>query len=400
MVGRGSVWPVELRLLTEADAQASMTMSAHAFGMPPADVSAFTLGPQVRRWGLFDGAVLAAKANERSYDSMIGGLPVSTAGVAGVAVAPEYRGTGLARRMMTHLLSTARDRGAVVATLFRTAPALYRSLGFEQVAELVYGSIPTAALRGIRPTSTALRRALPTDVEAVRDVYRTVAASGSCLLTREGPAFDNGHGELISQFDGVTLAEDASGVVGYACWNRGTGYGPSAVLEVVELLATTGDGYRALLSAVEAFDAVTPTVHLRTSGDDPVHWLISGAGWAVQEIRQYLLRVIDARAAVEARGWPAGASVDTTIVLEDPVCPWNSGRHRLLIGGGSGHLLTAENTSTATILDVRALAVLFAGGVPVATLRRAGLVGGGDAATDVTLDAAFAGPRPAVLDYF
>ena len=128
---------MELRLLTQADAQASMTMSGHAFGMPPADVSAFTLGPEVRRWGLLDGATLAAKANERSYESMIGGRPVPTAGVAGVAVAPEYRGTGLARRMMTHLLSAARDRGAVIATLFRTAPALYRSLGLEQVADRV-----------------------------------------------------------------------------------------------------------------------------------------------------------------------------------------------------------------------------------------------------------------------
>jgi predicted acetyltransferase len=399
-IGPGSVWPVDLRLLTEADAQASTTMSAHAFGMPPAELSAFTLGPEVRRWGLLDGAVLAAKANERSYDSMIGGRPVPTAGVAGVAVAPEYRGTGLARRMMTHLLSTARDRGAVIATLFRTAPALYRSLGFEQVAEVVYGSLPTAALRGVRPTSTTLRRAVPADVEEVRNVYRAVAAAGSCLLTREGPAFDNGHGDLIGQFDGVTLAEDSSGVVGYACWNRGTGYGPSAVLEVVELLATTGDGYRALLSAVEAFDAVTPTVHLRTSGDDPVHWLISGAGWAVHEIRQYMLRVIDARAAVDARGWPVGAVVDTTIELNDAVCPWNTGRYRLLIGEGSGQLLPTQDAGVATVLDARALAVLFAGGVQVSALRRAGLVGGGDAVTDAALDAAFAGPRPAVLDYF
>ena len=391
---------MELRLLTQADAQASMTMSGHAFGMPPADVSAFTLGPEVRRWGLLDGTTLAAKANERSYESMIGGRPVPTAGVAGVAVAPEYRGTGLARRMMTHLLSAARDRGAVIATLFRTAPALYRSLGFEQVADLVYGSLPTAALRGIRPVSTSLRRAAVGDVEAVRGVYRAVAATGSCLLTREGPAFDNGHGELIGQFDGVTLAQDASGVVGYACWNRGAGYGPPAVLEVVELLATTGDGYRALLSAVGAFDAVTPAVHLRTSGDDPVQWLISGAGWAVREVRQYMLRVIDARAAVEARGWPAGATVDAVLELDDPVCPWNTGRHRLVVSDGSAHLLPGDERDAATVLDASGLAVLFAGGVPVSTLRRAGLVRGGDTATDAALDAAFAGPRPAVLDYF
>ena len=395
---RGSVGPVELRLLTEADAQASTTMSAHAFGMPPADLSAFRLGPGVRRWGLFDGAVLAAKANERSYDCLIGGRRVSTAGVAGVAVAPEYRGTGLARQLMTHLLSSSRARGVSVSTLFRTAPALYRSLGFERVTDLVYGVLPTAALRGIRPVATGLRRATPTDADAVRSVYRAVAAAGSCLLTRDGDAFST-H-DPIGQFDGVSLAVDESGVVGYVAWNRGTGYGDGAVLEVVELLATTGDGYRALLSAVAAFESVTPTVHLRTSGDDPVHWLIPGAGWAVRDVQPYMLRVIDAHAAIAARGWPVGVSLDTVIQIDDAVCPWNTGRHRLLIGAGSGRLLPVENDDTATILDPRALAVLFAGGVPISVLRRTGLVGGGDPATDAELDAAFAGPRPAVLDYF
>ena len=392
---------MDLRLLSESDAPASGLMSAHAFGMPVADVSTFTLGPEVRRWGLFDGDVMAAKANERSYDSIIGGRPVPTAGVAGVAVAPEYRGTGLARQVMTHLLTTARDRGAVIATLFRTAPALYRSLGFEQVADLVHGSLPTAALRGIRPVSTTLRRATSTDAAALHQVYRTVAATGSCLLTREGPAFDiDAHNDPIGRFDGVTLAQDQSGVVGYACWNRGSGYGTTAVLEVVELLATTGDAYRALLSAVAAFDAVTPTVHLRTSGDDPVHWLIGGAGWVVRNVDPYMLRVIDAATAVAARGWPATVSADVVLELTDHVCPWNTGRYRLQVGGGEGRLSPVDNAGNATTLDIRAVAVLFAGGVPVATLRRAGLVTGGDPAGDAQLDAAFAGPRPSILDTF
>ncbi len=392
---------MELRLLTEADADDSSLMSAHAFGMPPAGRSAFTLGPEVRRWGIFDGAVLAAKANERSYDSMIGGRRVSTAGVAGVAVAPEYRGTGLASQIMTHLLSAARDRGAVISTLFRTAPALYRSLGYEQVADLVYGSLPTAALRGVRPKATDLRRATAADTPAIRAVYRAVAATGSCLLTRDGPAFDTPDAELIGGFDGITVAQDDTGVVGYAAWNRGTGYGPRAVLEVVELLATTGDGYRALLAAVASFEAVTPTVHLRTSGDDPVQWLVPGAGWAVRDVQPYMLRVVDARAAVAARGWPAGAAVDVQIELDDPVCPWNTGLHRLRVQDGMGELVPSARTAdSTTILDVRALAVLFAGGVSTATLRRAGLVRGGEPASDAALDAAFAGPRPAVLDYF
>ena len=43
---------------------------------------------------------------------------------------------------------------------------------------------------------------------------------------------------------------------------------------------------------------------------------------------------------------------------------------------------------------------LAGGGVTSAALRRAGMLAGGSPADDLLLDAAMAGPRPAILDYF
>jgi len=81
--------------------------SREAFGGPADDTANF-VNPGIHRWGIFDGQLLAAKASDREYVSMIGGRPVTTVGAAGVVVAPEYRGTGLARKVMTHLLAEAR----------------------------------------------------------------------------------------------------------------------------------------------------------------------------------------------------------------------------------------------------------------------------------------------------
>jgi hypothetical protein len=50
------------------------------------------------------------------------------------------------------------------------------------------------------------------------------------------------------------------------------------------------------------------------------------------------------------------------------------------------------------MLGPRGFAAMFAG-VPMATLRLAGLAAGGDQGTDEALDTAFAG-RPYLLDYF
>ena len=375
-------------------------MSHHAFGAPTGGQAAFTMGPHIRRWGIFDAEALVAKANERSYHSWIGGRRVPTAGVAGVAVAPEHRGRGLARQVMAHLLQEARQRGAVISTLFRTAPALYRSLGYEHVAELTDARFPTSSLRGIRPVHTTVRRAGAADVAAIREVYRVVAAQGSCLLSRDGDAFAMTDSEVIASVDGWTVAEHDGRVVGYVSWIRGTGYSEDATLSVLDLLSTTGDGYRALLSVVGSFDAVTPTVRLRTSGTDPIHWFLPGTGFAVEEVRPYMLRVLDVAAAVAARGWPTGLTTDIALRIEDPVCPWNSGHHRLVIDGADARLEPADDGDDAAVITPSGLAVLYAGGVPSATLRRAGLLSGGTPAADAGLDAAFAGPRPAILDYF
>ena len=62
------------------------------------------------------------------------------AGIAAVAVRPEHRGSGLLAPLFAALLADARERGAVVSTLFPTAPGIYRRLGYE-VAYLAEGRV-------------------------------------------------------------------------------------------------------------------------------------------------------------------------------------------------------------------------------------------------------------------
>jgi predicted acetyltransferase len=85
-------------------------------------------------------------------------------------------------------------------------------------------------------------------------------------------------------------------------------------------------------------------------------------------------------------------------MVDDPVCPWNSGRHRLVLDGGHGRL--EPGTDTDLEIDPRGLAVLIAGGATTAAMRRAGLLKAGSLADHRSLDAAMAGPRPAILDFF
>jgi predicted acetyltransferase len=113
----------------------------------------------------------------------------------------------------------------------------------------------------------------------------------------------------------------------------------------------------------------------------------------------WMLRVVDAPAAVAARGFPAGLTVSVPLTVSDRACPGNAGSWRLAVGGGTGQLLPNEGGPSPDSLTVgpRGLAALYAG-VPVATLRQAGLAGG-SAAHDAALGAAFAA-SPYMVDDF
>jgi hypothetical protein len=122
-----------------------------------------------------------------------------------------------------------------------------------------------------------------------------------------------------------------------------------------------------------------------------------------------MLRLLDAPAAIAARGFPA-TDLAVPLQLADDLRPANAGRWELAVRDGAGRLTScrtdrvpvpaspASPAGPALELGARGLAALYAG-TPVATLRRAGLATGGCPAADAALDGAFAA-TPFMLDDF
>jgi hypothetical protein len=118
-----------------------------------------------------------------------------------------------------------------------------------------------------------------------------------------------------------------------------------------------------------------------------------------------MLRVVDAAAAIAGRGFPAAAGLAIGLQIDDAARPDNAGLWTLEVGGGKGSLHPGAAPPSGAVsppgpvrLGARGFAALYAG-IPMATLRRAGLAAGGDAGTDDLLDGAFAG-QAFMLDEF
>lgn len=260
-----------VRRLSPADAEDSRRLGQEAFGVPttPPSEPASLERPGAIYYGAYDQTTLVARLADREYSSWFGGTALPTAGIAGVTVAVEYRGQGMLRPLLQHALGVARERGAVLSTLFPTASRIYRGFGYEIVADYLRVRVPTWVLATVtRPRQIQTRRAGEEDFDDIRSVYDHWAAGQNGPLTRRGPSFPASARDFLGSFTGVTVATEDSRIVGFASWERGQGYGESATMHVADLLATTADGYRALLAAVGSNASVTASTTIDTSGHD------------------------------------------------------------------------------------------------------------------------------------
>ncbi len=198
------------------------------------------------------------------------------------------------------------------------------------------------------------------------------------------------------------LAPD--GFLGYR-WQRG-----HDEIFVDRVVAASAATTRALWAVAASNSSVADTVRAQVGPSDPLWWMLREQHANIAERESWMLRLLDAPAAIAARGFPA---TDLAVPLEitDDLLAANSGRWELTVAAGAGRLCryrtelglspaapASPGGRTPLARSARGLAALYAG-TPVATLRRASLADGGSPDADAALDAAFAA-TPYMLDSF
>jgi predicted acetyltransferase len=189
------------------------------------------------------------------------------------------------------------------------------------------------------------------------------------------------------------LAED--GVLAYRWHNGNEG------LFVERAEAVSGQTVRALWTLLGSHASIADKVYAMTGPASAFWWLTQERDADMRHRSRWMLRVVDAPAAIAARGFPAAISLSVPLRIADDARPANSGRWQLSVAGGAGRFDPPGPdvpAGSAVTLGARGLAALYAGN-PLVTLRQAGLATGGTADDDAALDAAFAA-TPYMLDAF
>jgi predicted acetyltransferase len=348
-----------------------------------------------------DGEIFSLLRMDRQAQWWLGrALP--SAQVLQLATPPQHRGAGHGAGLLAGLLGELHDDDVPLVTLTPSTFPFYRGSGFE-----VAGSWTMYEARAEHlPKRTAPYRARPVSLD---DPAELAAVYARVAPTRHG-AFDRGERfwrQLARRGKDKTAAafvlDGPEGPAGWAVATLEFREHPAPFQTRVEV-ADWGclPGADAALFALFAGYASMNGM-VAWSGPDPdpaALYALSDRFARLTDRWHWMLRLVDLRAALQARPWPSGVAGQVTFRVEDPACPWNTGSWRLELSAGQGQLDPAPAGPGTATADIRGLASLFTGFAGPDDLIRAGLLGGFDPAAVDLLRAAFASPRPWTAEFY
>ena len=346
-----------------------------------------------------DGATVVASARILPLRQWWHGRAVPMGGVGGVVVAPEARGRGVARALMTAVVQRIGERGDPISMLYPATVPLYRSVGWELAGRQRTIEMASSVARTMADDAGQAGRVRrcekgdgPAIIATLGEVHRSARHSGP--IEWDAPQWER---SIADPATFTYLAGD-DGFVAYGLED----HGHDSVLDVSHLVASSSATTRALWSMVGSGSSTAPTLRASVAPDDPLPWLGREQHVRVRGELWWMLRLVDAGAAIAARGFPAAVTTEIPVQVTDAVLPDNVGDHVIRVGEGRATLDRVDDVPSAPgarlRLDANGMAALYAG-VPSWTRRSAGLVHDGSPELDDACDAAFA-TTAFSLDYF
>lgn len=396
---------MEIRALHAAELPRAFELDAEAFhsGSETREVFLRFVDP-ARTIGAFDGGRLIAMSGVLELAQFFGGRSVPMGGVASVAVAPEWRGRGIGKQVLVACIQAMARRGEAISCLWPAATALYRSLGWELGGSFAVRTLMPTTLRALpRVANGRVRPYEERDRAALRACYLRLAQPASGCLDRNGQRWDF----LAQRWKDRTrfVFEGASGEIeGYLVYRQLDGaysaLGGDFQLAVDELVGTSREALQALWGLLGSWSTQVEQIVVRSGSDDPAFLVLPELRFRILAEMRWMTRVVDAPAAIAARGYARGLDLAVPLVLRDPLRPENDGSWMLEVAKGEGRLVKRSDAAPGPSLEINGLASLYTGYATPAQLTLAGLLTGGSLEQREALGAIFAGPTPFLLDEF
>ncbi|MFV0633084.1 GNAT family N-acetyltransferase [Demequina sp.] len=334
------------------------------------------------------GSLAAVHASFPYRMRVPGGREVATAGLTWVAVHPGHRRRGLLRTMMADHFSRSLERGEAVSLLYAAETAIYqrfgyglaaRDLGVEFGRGTEFRDVEGADDLTVTIDSASAQR----DGAVIRQVQAQMLRPGAIVDFPDetiADIFMDLEGDRNGQEERrIAIVRDGDTPVAWALFQRKgdwTPFGPDGTVNVHGWAALDAKATVRLWRVLVDLDLMAKTWANRIALDDPLVYLIKDLRGGKFGVRDNVwCRVLDPKAALEARGY--AADCDVTVALDDPTLPDNAGVWRIAVTGGDAQVSKidgADAESADLAMNVQELGAAYLGGTSIGDLYRAGLV--------------------------
>lgn len=382
----------------ESDASAIAAILSSAFGNQPdqsrewvgkLDLSDFRI---VRAGGEVVGALLLVPMGQ-----YWGGRAAPMTGIAAVGVAPHRRGEGVALHLMRGAVRELAERGVPISGLYPATQHLYRRAGYEQAGTRFTVTLPAARI-GVR-SAGALKsvRLGDADTEEVKACYARFASRHDGYLDR-GPYVWSRIRETREGTAGGFGFRDRSGALrGYVYLTQPKKPSGKYDLRVWDMAGDSAEAMREVLAFLADHRSMADDAIWFTGPHDPFLALLDEQPFTMALHFYWMLRILDVKRALEARGYPPGVRAELHLEVDDDLLESNRGRFTVQVEGGRASVKPGGRGEVR--LGVRALAPLYSGLRSAWELRTLGVLEGPDEALAAAAGV-FAGAAPATPDMY
>ncbi|MBL8850750.1 MAG: GNAT family N-acetyltransferase [Planctomycetaceae bacterium] len=325
-----------------------------------------------------------------------GGRCVPCGGLAGVAIAPEFRQRGGAKRMLTGTLRELREQGVPLAALYASSQAVYRGVGFEQSGSRCQYELSLRHV-GLSDRTLTARRVALADPAPFADIHHQRALRENGHLERTPGLWERLLVKLPADTQYGYVVEEQGRPAGYVIYYLDDA-GPNEPTKIFirDWCALTPGAAVRLWTLIADHSSIVESVHWYGPANDPMLAYVAECKPSMMKLQRWMLRVLDVPAALAQRGYP-GVTGDLHLEVSDPVFVENQGRFVLSVKDGTASVEPGGRGELQC--TARGLAPLYTGMFSAATLVQLGWLSGTPEAL-ATATRVFAGPEPWMPEYF
>lgn len=281
--------------------------------------------------------------------------------VAGVAVLPEYRQSGIGGAMMRWAIRNFRQDGFPMASLYAFRESYYRRFGYEACGSRVRITVPNGRYPRLEPT-LGVRRLDSHQVDLIKPAYETFCKKRSGMNLRT----DLHWSRLLGPHVAVYAAGDP--VEAYLVINHQWQFWQGQAAS--EVIWTTQRGYDSILATLFGIGINKSSVEWYEPSDGPYlrRYLDQGVKAEIERLVMY--RVTDVPAALRTL-CPASDGLFTLGIIDD-VVPENQGPWRVRFSPGGVEVEPA--VSADITMSVHSFAQALLGEPSVEEMARNGWV--------------------------